>query len=223
MNLTKLTTVLVVVLAMSAVVASSASAKMLISNAGVNTASLKGEDTAKTHVLTIDGQSLTCENTVMTTGTINLPAATLTMNTVANGCSSFGFAGATVNMGNCHYRINTPTKLKEHEYTASLDIICNGTANSANNVINISSSVFGSECSVSIGAQAGRNHIIIHNTTTNVPKDITLTTTLEGITATKNKDNGLCPLSGTGTVNNVTTNGSLTVKDTNNKDIFLEN
>lgn len=221
MNLTKLMTAFVVVLAMSAVVASGASAKQLISNVSPASVSLHGVDTTN-HKMTIDGQNVTCNETVMNTGTINLPASTLTMNTVVNGCTAFGFAGATVNMGNCHYRLNTPTKINADEYTASLDIICNGTTGKGANVININSSVFGSECSVSIGEQTGKNHVVIHNTTTNVPKDVTFTTTIEGITVTKNKDNGLCPLSGTGTVNNATTNGDLTVTDINKKDIFFE-
>lgn len=222
MKLTKIAIALGAVLAMAAVVASGVSARMLKSNAGVNTVSLAGEDTAKTHKLTIDGQNVTCESSKFMTGTINLPASTITTNAVYNNCTAFGFAGAKVNMGNCHYRINTPTKLAEDSYTASMDVICNGTTGGAN-VMNIFSAVFGSECEVTIGAQAGKNHIIILNETANVPKDLTLNITLEGLTATKNVDNGLCPLSGTGITNNVAHNGLLTVKDINNKDIFLEN
>ena len=222
MKLTKIAIALVVVLAMSAVVASGASAKKLISNAATNV-SLSGEDTGKTHKFTVDGQNVTCEKAVFNTGTIALPASTVTANAVYTNCTAFGFA-ATVNMGNCHYRINTPTKLAEDNYTASVDVICNATANSANNVINVNTNVFGSECSVSIGAQANKNHILIKNETANVPKDLSLNITVaETITATKNKDNGLCPLSGTGTVNNASYNGVLTIKDTGGKDIFLEN
>ncbi|HEU5252885.1 MAG TPA: hypothetical protein VFU16_06130 [Solirubrobacterales bacterium] len=222
MKLTKFAIALVAVLALSALVASAASANQLTSP-GNNSVSLTAIDTGN-FVYSVDGQNVTCTESHYATGAMAVPANAITMNAVYTGCTSFGFAGSTVNMGNCHYGFTTPEKINTDEYTSKLSIICKDTKNSASNTININSSVFGSECSISIGETGNEAlaHVIIHNTTGNVPKDLTFTTTVTGIRIVKNKDNGLCPLSGTGTVNNGTFNGSLTVKDINGKDILVE-
>ncbi|HEU5252884.1 MAG TPA: hypothetical protein VFU16_06125 [Solirubrobacterales bacterium] len=223
MNLTKIATALVAILAMSAVVASGASANQLTSP-GNNNVVLVTEDFGN-HVFTVDGQSLTCKKTSGESGTIAVPANTITgLKTSASECSAFGFAGSIVNMGNCHTDFTTPTKLQTDEYTSQMMIICDQTSGSANNVITVNSSVFGSECSISIGQTGNEalNHVIIHNTTNNAPRDLTLTTKVTGIRVVKNKDNGLCPLSGTGTVNNGTLNGEATVREKAGKDISIE-
>lgn len=215
MKLTKIAIALAAVLAMSAVMASAASAVELQAT-GNTEAELQGVDTVN-HVFKVDGQSVTCNESTFTTGKIAVPAKEITANAVYTGCTAFGFAGATVNMGNCHYRITQPNNVGTNEFTSLVDVICNGTNNSANNVINVNSSVFGSECSVSIGENTATPHILIKNTTNDIDLNITINT----ITATKNKDNGLCPLNGTGTVNNATYTGELTITDINGKAIEI--
>jgi hypothetical protein len=205
MKLTKIAIALVAVLAMSAVVASGASANPLQSNA--KNVILIAEDNGS-HTFTVDGQKVVCNKAVFESGELAIPANTISpVNAVYNTCTAFGFAGATVNMGNCHYDFTTPNHINANEHTSEVMIVCTG---NTGNTINVNSSVFGSECSVSIGQNATNEHlahVVIDNTTNNAPKDLTLTIKVtSGIQVTKNKDNGLCPLSGTGTVNNGTYN-----------------
>ncbi|HEU5252970.1 MAG TPA: hypothetical protein VFU16_06570 [Solirubrobacterales bacterium] len=220
MKLTKIAIALVAVLAMSAVVASGASAEFQLESNQENV-QLVAEDNGA-HVFTVDGQNVTCKKAEFESGIIKTPANTISgVNAKYSNCTAFGFAGATVNMGNCHYDFTTPEQINSHEYTSKAMILCTG----ANN-INVNSSVFGSECSVSIGQNTKNenlSHVIIHNTT-NTPKDLTLTITINEIQVTKNKDNGLCPLSGTGTVNNGSYNNTeagTTVRDKGGADIFI--
>lgn len=217
MGLTRIAFALVAALAMSALVASSASAQPLTSN--VSPVSLSGNSSGNQE-FTVDGQSVKCTSATISTGSISTPANEINGVTASySGCTAFGFAGATVNMGNCTTSIHTPTKIVTDEYTETLGTFCSGATNA-----NINSSVFGSECSVSIGQTGNENvsHAIAHNTTNNVPRDLTITTTTTGTRVVKNKDNGLCPLSGTGTVNNGTHNGTYTVFANNGNDIWLE-
>ncbi|HEU5252535.1 MAG TPA: hypothetical protein VFU16_04305 [Solirubrobacterales bacterium] len=220
MKLTKIAIALVAVLAMSAVVASGAMAQPLTSNAGVNSVELEGEDTGN-HVFSVDEQNVTCKKATFKSGATAVPANQITVNALYNECTAFGFANATVNMGNCHYVFTTPNKLETDLYTSEVDVNCE-TNNAANNSIIVKSSVFGSECEVGISQHTGTKHVIIQNTTGNTPKDITMNVTVNAITVNRIKDNGLCPLKGTGEVNNGSYNGNVTVKEANGKDIWVE-
>lgn len=218
MRLTKIAIVLAAVLAMSTGLTSGASAHTLKSN--VSTVSLSGTDTVN-NVFTVDGQKVTCSEAKFATGSMAVPANQITMNTVHTGCTAFGFAGATVNMGNCHTRFTTPDHFNTNEHTSYVDIVCKDTTgqNGGANVINVKSSVFGSTCSVSIGEKTEIAHAWFIRV---LNKQFRLWMTLSNITATKNEDNGLCPLSGTGTVNNATYNGEVILSDNGGNEIFIE-
>ena len=210
MKLTKIAIALAAVLAMSALVASAASAAEFKSSK--SPVMLNGVQKEQ-HVFAVDGQKVTCNTAEFNKASQATPTKNITgVEAKYANCTAFGFAGATVNMGNCTYTFTEPNTTdggaNVHLWTSKVDIGCSG-----GTPITINSSVFGSECSVSVAANANpTEHIIWEVDTTN--GDIFGKITVGGIGATKNKDNGLCPLSGTGTTNNATYNGTATVVGT---------
>ena len=216
MKLTKIAIALAAVLAMSALVASAAAAAQYKSNA--SPVMLHGAQSGEGLVFSVDGQKTTCNTAEFNRASQATPANEVTgvVATYAN-CTTFGFAGSTVNMGNCTYTFKQPTLVEGMDYKANFGIACGATP------ITIKSSVFGSECEITIGQTGNENlaHMLIHRLTT-PPVALLITFTVTGMRVTKVKDNGLCPLSGTGVVNNGTLNGSVNFEGTESIGIYVE-
>lgn len=163
---------------------------------------LFGEDTGN-HVFKVDGQSVTCKKAVFEKASLATPANVVTGVTAAyNECTAFGFAGATVNMGNCTYEFQQPNA------TLNGKVAFRCTSGTAK----VFSSVFGSECEVTIGEAS--NTSLSNVSYANNATGVTITAGVTGITANKIKDNGLCPLSGTGSTANATYEGPTNVNGT---------
>lgn len=217
MKLTKIAVALVAVLAMSALVASSASAafQLKTNTAGKNAAMVFGEDNGN-HVFKVDGQSVTCTTAVFEKESIALPANTVPgVNASYNGCTAFGFAGANVKMNNCTYTFNEiNTQNATNSFSGTVANVCGATP------IKVNANVFGSECEVQIGG-GGNNASLTNANYNNNATGVTITAAINNITATKTQDNGLCPLSGTGTVNNATYNGPTVTNATESINITI--
>lgn len=164
-----------------------------------------------THVFKVQGQSVTCKKAVFEKASLATPANTVPGVTASyNECTAFGFAGATVNMGNCTYELQQPgnENATNKDFTANVGIRCSGASN-----INVSSSVFGSECKASIHETS--NTLLPHLLIKNGPgAQVNINITVTSITVTVTIDNGLCPLKGVGTTTESSYEGKLPVGGT---------
>lgn len=147
-------------------------------------------------VLRIDNQAVTCNTEDLNSVSQNGPATELTLTPSFSGCTAFGFANASVNVNGCTYQLTQPAGSAD-TWNGGFAVKC-----PAGKKIAIFSSVFGSECKAEIGEQTLASGVSLNNDTTNAAIDLTFN--LSGIRVTKTVDNSLCPLSGTGTVNNAT-------------------
>lgn len=203
MKLKRIGVVLVGVLAVFALSASAASAAQFKSNS--SPVMTFGQDSGN-HVFKVDGQAVACNSAVFEKASLATPANTVPGITAAySNCTMFGFAGATVNFGNCTIEILTPNAT----LNANVALRCGASPVTAN------VSVFGSECSVSIGESGNTNLSGVSDANNNPSAGkVLVTANISGITVKKNKDNGLCPLSGAGTVTNGTYTGPTPVEGT---------
>jgi hypothetical protein len=196
MKLTKIAAALAATLAMATVAVSGASAAQYRSSSA--SVALFGEGSF--HQFIVDNSSVECNTANFEKASQNMPTSEITNLTAGySGCTAFGFSGATVNMGNCTYKLKQPnTVTAPHKFEANIALVCGGA-----NPMTINSSVFGSECSVSMGGGGNNGNLQdigleVETATGHILGDLAVST----MTVTKNKDNGLCPLNGTGTVNN---------------------
>lgn len=162
---------LVAVLAMSAVVASAASAQFTADSypKTVTAVSELGNDVFK-----IDNASVECKGHFE--GTASEASTTLTVTPVYSNCKAFGFASATVVMNGCDYVFHS---------NGEVDLEC-----PAGNSIVISAG----NCEVDVGTQTGLKTVGLANNGSHVD----VKADVGGITGTVTKDGFLCPLSGTG-------------------------
>lgn len=164
------------VLAMSAVMASSASATNF--TAAKYPAAITGTQVGK-HVFKMTG---TVECTTATfSGTLTGPSETITINPVYTGCTAFGFAEAKVT-GFGHYgEANKCDYLFNVNGSAALQ--CSGGADVT---------IDAGPCDVTM--QAANNTNITKNTFTNTPANkVTVDTAVTNIHGTVSKTNFLCP------------------------------
>jgi hypothetical protein len=175
------------------------------------------------HRFTVDGQAVTCNGAAFEKGSLTTPANTVRdVNASYNSCTAFGFAGATVNMGSCTYEFLQPSKINTNEFKGNVALGC--AIETFPNVfietpITIKSSVFGSTCEVLIHESGNTNLSSLRYE--NHAGDITVIAEVSGISVKKTVDNGLCPLSGTGTVSNGTYNGPTTGSATSGINFFI--
>ncbi|HEU5252336.1 MAG TPA: hypothetical protein VFU16_03290 [Solirubrobacterales bacterium] len=156
------------------------------------------------HIFTIDGQGTECKTAELNGSTQNGPASELTLTPTFKECTAFGFGGATIAVNGCTYRLTQPEGFADN-WAGGFAIKC-----PEGKKLVIASGVLGSECKAEIGEQTLAAGVTYENDTTNGEVDLALN--LTGIKATKVTDNGLCPLSGTGTANNGTYEGPFTFK-----------
>ncbi|HST68031.1 MAG TPA: hypothetical protein VLI94_00045 [Solirubrobacterales bacterium] len=219
-NLKSLGLAQIVVLALSAVVASAASAE--------------GEYTAAEYPVTMTATSALGNDVFTTEGgtwecqyhyeaTLTEASASLTAKVTTTGCKAFGFATATVTMHGCDYRYETPTALTTHSgppvthtWTIPLKIAC-----SPGSEITI----IAGNCEIRIPEQTPGGHVSIaaKTNTPASPDDITAQATVTGMAYTVVKDGFLCPFAGTGEKTGATYNqkNPVTLSSTNGKSITI--
>lgn len=205
MKLIKLAPALVAVLAISALTASAASAAQYKSSS--SPVNLSGSQTSN-HVFTIEGQNVSCTSATFAKNGLTTPANEVAkVVPIYSNCTTFGFAGS-VNMASCNYNFDTPNA----GLTANLDLICSnnsvgsGTPVSGAGGVTIIMMVPGGECEVHMVSQNNKGTLTFVN---NNPAagDVLVKAAVTGLTMQITADNGLCPLSGPGTVNNATYSG----------------
>lgn len=180
---------LVAVLALSAMVASAASAAGQYTAASYPTSGT-GHSPAGNDVFKTEGGTVECTATFA--ATLNAPTSKLTVVPTYTGCKAFGFAAATVEMDECDYTFETPAKTAtSHLWTAPVAVDC-----PAGKEI----TVIAGNCEIRIPAQTPGGHAMIQAKTNTPasPDDVTVQATVTGITYTVVKDGFLCPFAGTG-------------------------
>ena len=207
MKLSKLALAFAAIAALTAFVGVSAAsaAQYKSSSSPVN---LSGSQNSN-QVWTIDGQSATCTSATFAKNGLGTPANEVTGVAASySNCTTFGFGGGSANMGTCTYNFDTPNA----GLTANSDIACtnntggNKTEEGGSGPIILVMMVLGGECIVQIASQKDKGTLTFVNDNP-VTGDVLVKAGFSGLTAVKTVDNGFCPLSGTGTVNNVTYSG----------------
>ena len=140
-------------------------------------------DQTTTNVFTVDGTKVECTTAhFQTEGEIASPSATLLVHPEYSGCTEFGFIGTTIRTTGCNYNLHA---------AGTVDIVC-----STGNSIKIEAAT----CKAEVGSQSGLSSIAYTNSSPLAT--VTVTPNVGKIKVTKTEDGFLCPLNGTGTVEN---------------------
>jgi hypothetical protein len=204
---------LVAVFAMSAIVASAASATQgtLTTFPAGKTVIATGEQTAE-HEFSLTDQlvegkpALTkCKKATFTgTAGVTTGAESVTAHPEYSECTAFG-QPANITTTGCDYKLKVGT-FAAGAAPVTTDVTCG-----AGSVIKIETGT----CEVQVGTQAGLGKSEVTNSGSESPEtamDLLLHTSITGITYTVTKDNIGCPLSGTGTFFKGDYTGTTTVK-----------
>lgn len=142
-------------------------------------------------ILSFEGQMTECGSAGFN-GTLNKASSQLSLSQFGIGCSAFGFMNANLALNGCTYRLNIGSGSGDN-FAGTVDIVCPGEAKMV-----LTSTVFGSTCEVQIGSQNGLSTVSYENLTKESPKKLRVLFEVAGFSYTKTKDNGICPLGGTG-------------------------
>ena len=189
---------LVAVLAMSAVVASAASATNFTASdypTSGTASSAKGNDDFKT-----EGGSVECK-AHFHAGPLSEASETVTVVPTYSECQAFGFLGGSVDMNGCDYRFYT---------SGTVDLVCPGTKKVV---------IVGATCEVTVAAQNSLSKVDLANS----GNGISAQATIGGIEYTVTKDDFGCPFSGKGTKAGATytQNAAILVSSTNGAKIDI--
>jgi hypothetical protein len=181
-NLKSLGLALVAVLAMSAVVASAASAAIqYTSNPSPQTAT--GANTAGKETFTTPGGTVQCNSHFAATVATGSTSLTVTPN--YETCVAFGFLNANVVENGCDYVFRPTARLAEGHYNHQVEVACE-----AGKAIVITAGT----CEVQVPAQKELKSV----TTTNSAGSVTVVPNVEKITMNVTKDGFGCPFPGLG-------------------------
>jgi len=148
------------------------------------------------HVFTIEGGLTTKCKTASFEGTqAGTSATTLQVHPVYGGCTAFGLS-ATINTHSCNYEFLEPTGTGP--FTGKVNIVGCGTE-----PIQITAGT----CEVTVGNQGPLSQVTYENLA-RTPKEVLVKAEVSGIRYTKVKDGFLCPLNGTGTLEDGTYKGN---------------
>ena len=162
---------LVAAFAMSAVVASAASAQFTSNSypTTVTAVSELGND-----VFTVDGTSVECKSHFE--GTAAEATTKITITPTYTNCKAFGFLSATVAMNGCDFVFHS---------NGEVDVECP----TGKNIV-----ITASSCEVDVGTQTGLESVALSNNGNHIDAQANV----GEITANVTKDGFLCPLNGTG-------------------------
>ena len=209
-NLKTLGVALCAVLALTAVVASAASANYTASSyptTGTGESAL-GNDVFKTEAGNVECKS-------HFEGTLSASSASLTVKAKYTNCKAFGFLEATVNMGSCDYLFTnaTGTGVLDQWTAKEIHVKCT----EAGKPITISAGT----CKATVGEQTTAGSVDLTNNT--AAKDVSVQATVTGVKYTVTEDGFACPFGGTGAKTGATyTQGSaITFASTNGATIDI--
>jgi hypothetical protein len=180
-NLKALGLTLVAVFAMSAMVASAASASVITSDGAVT---LKGTETgvAGSNSLSAFGQTLQCPGSTYTGHKVNVTphvlvpsgATETTITPTYVNCVDQESRPLTVDMNGCDYVFKDATNVSAGTYSILVDIVC---------PVNKSIEVTGGVCTLKVGAQTNKAGFHLTNTGSGTSDDVDLTGEIKTIKA----------------------------------------
>jgi hypothetical protein len=182
-NLKSLGLALVAVLAMSAVVASAASAAIEYTSSP-SPQPATGSNASGKETFTTPGGTVQCNShfaASVTTG-----SKSLTVTPSYETCVAFGFLNANVVENNCDYVFKPATKLATDHYSHGVDVSC-----PAGSAIVITAGT----CEVQVPAQTGLSSVTTQNVAGGA---VTVVPNVGSITMNVTKDGFGCPFTGTG-------------------------
>ena len=183
------------VLALTAMMASAASAAEYTASAYPATAT--GANTKGSEVFTTEGGKVEC-NSHFVTGSITEPTSTITVTPTYTSCEAFGFLEATVNMEGCDYVFHVSGT---GPFTNTVDVVC---------PTGKSIKIVASSCRVEIKGQEKLGSVAVSN----VGSGILAKPNVTGIAYTVTQDGFLCPFGGTGNKTGATYTGEVTLSNT---------
>jgi hypothetical protein len=189
---------LVAVFAMSAVVASAASANAFMSEGNVTAAitanQIKGED----HVFSVEGNKVECETAKFaTSGEVASPTGEITVHPTYSGCTAFSFVGASVTTTGCDYTLKVGGLIETGKYNGKLNLTCSG----SNKIV-----ISAGPCEATVSGPQEFNSGITY--TNAAGGAVTVGANVSGIKTNKTKDGFLCPFKGTGETTGTYTGGT---------------
>jgi hypothetical protein len=194
-NIKVLGLALVAMLAMSAVVASAASATAFNFKSETVPTQLTGKQHAGNDVFTTDAGKVECtEATYLGEQTVS-PVNNVSVVPTYTGCTAFGFANTPIDVNGCSYKFTAITK-EAGNFEGAVDIIC-----PAGKVIEVTA--FG--CTVTIGSQTGLKKVTYTNVGAGTTREVTVDVNLTGIKYEEH-NKGIFPTCANNTV--ATTNGT---------------
>jgi hypothetical protein len=194
-NLKSLGLALVAVLAMSAFVASAASAAPEFT-ASAYPATSTGSNTKGSEAFTLDGTSVLCDSHFVS-NKLEAANSTLTVSPTYTNCEAFGFISADVTVEGCTYVFHATELVSAGVYNHHVDVVC---------PTGKSIKIEAGTCVAEVKAQTNRTTV----KTTNL-KDGTVTVEPNvSVSTTVTNDGFGCPLAGTGT-RNATYHGDVVV------------
>lgn len=203
-NLKILGLAVVAALALSAVVASGASAKHHFAAPNAPTDGTGSQTTQ--NIFTTSGGEVKC-NTATFSGTQGaIRSSSVSVTPAYSGCTAFGFATTHVKMNGCTYEFTTPTvNLGGGQFTGEPPHVrCPAGAQ-----IEITPTFFGSVCTVKVPPQTPTSgHVLYQNQGVDATRDVLVTSGVTGIHYTVQPGGTLCGASGT----NGSYTGSVTLR-----------
>jgi hypothetical protein len=170
-NIKVLGLALVAMLAMSAVVASAASATAFSFKAEKVPTQLTGKQHNGNDIFTTDAGKVECTEATYAGEQKVTPTNEVLVTPTYSGCTAFGFANTPIDVNGCQYRFTTVTK-ESGNFEGSADIVC-----PAGKVIEVTA--FG--CTVTIGSQTGLKKVTYTNVGAGTTREVTVDVNLTGI------------------------------------------
>jgi hypothetical protein len=184
-NLKALGLAFVAVVAMSAVISSTAQALPQYT-CSIYPCTATASNAAGNETLTTPGGTVQCNSHYLiekqggNAESIPAPSATVTVTATFTGCKAFGFLNSTINMNGCDYVFHAGAAVSAGVYNNSMDVVC-----PAGKAITITSGT----CEVDIPAQTGLTNV---KTTNLAAGTITVQPNVTNITINVTKDGFGC-------------------------------
>lgn len=192
-NMKVLGLAVVAVLAMSAVVAASASAAFNAENEG--TTLLSGSQT-NTHEFTVNTGTVTCTTATFAGSQSGKTSSTLSITPTYEGCTNSLLGSMSVNMNGCTYLFHTEATTGE-PINGKVDVVCSGT-----NEIEVKRTSGVQVCTVKVPAQTGLGAVKYTNKSGSVEVEAE-------VTGLHYSQSGALCLGGTGSFTNGTYKGKV--------------
>jgi len=183
----------VAALAMSAAIASSASAEVTFTCSSYE-CKATGSNTLGNEKFTTEAGTVECDShfvveeygTLIGTG-LQAASTTATVTPTYTNCVAFGFLGASVNMDSCDFVFHATEKIALNVYKHHVDVVCTN----AGDAITITAGT----CTLDVPAQTGLTTV---KTTNLANGTVTVQPEVNNITINVTKDGIGCPFNGTG-------------------------